>query len=108
MPYHFSSSDEPNDPDTNAARGLDYLRRSMAAAQNDARLAFAGYNGGIGVISRGEWTWPAETVRYAHWASGIYADAIGGATQSARLNEWFIAGGRSLCAHASQRLGLDN
>ena len=81
MPYHFAASDSPYDPDTNAARGLDYLRRSLATAHNDARLAFAGYNGGIGVISRGEYTWPAETVRYAYWGSGIYADAISGAAE---------------------------
>jgi hypothetical protein len=54
MPFHFSASDEPYAPDANAARGLDYLRRSLATAHNDARLAFAGYNGGIGVISRNE------------------------------------------------------
>jgi soluble lytic murein transglycosylase-like protein len=108
MPYHFAASDEPYAPDTNALRGLDYLRRSLAAARNDARLAFAGYNGGIGVISRSESTWPAETVRYAYWGSGIYADAMSGAAESARLNEWLIAGGTSLCAHASQRLGIDN
>ncbi len=108
MPYHFSASDDPYAPDTNAARGLNYLKRSLAAAQNNARLAFAGYNGGIGVISRSERTWPAETVRYAYWGSGIYADAISGAAESARLNEWLIAGGSGLCAHASQRLGIDN
>ncbi len=108
MPYHFLASDAPYDPDTNAARGLDYLKRSLAAARNDARLAFAGYNGGIGVISRSEWTWPAETVRYAYWGSGIYADAINSATESARLNEWLTAGGSGLCAHATLRLGLDN
>lgn len=108
MPFHFTASDEPYAPDTNALRGLDYLRRSLAAANNDARLAFAGYNGGIGVISRSEWTWPAETVRYAYWGSGIYADATSGATESGRLKEWYIAGGSGLCAHASQRLGIDN
>jgi soluble lytic murein transglycosylase-like protein len=108
MPYHFAASDSPYDPDTNAARGIDYLRRSLAAAHNDARLAFAGYNGGIGVIGRSEWTWPAETVRYAYWGSGIYADAIAGHTESTRLHEWLTAGGSSLCARAGLRLGLDN
>ena len=108
MPYHFAASDSPYDPDVNALRGLDYLRRSLTAANNDARLAFAGYNGGIGVISRAEWTWPAETVRYAYWGSGIYADAIAGSQESSRLNEWLTAGGSGLCARASARLGLDN
>ena len=106
MPFHFASTDSPYDPDTNATRGLDYLRRSLQAAHNDARLAFAGYNGGIGVIGRGEWTWPAETVRYAYWGSGIYADAIAGLEQSGRLHEWITAGGSGLCARAGQRLGI--
>jgi hypothetical protein len=78
MPFHFAGSDSPYAPDTNALRGLDYLRRSLAAANNDARLALAGYNGGIGVIGRSEWAWPAETIRYAYWGGGIYADAISG------------------------------
>jgi soluble lytic murein transglycosylase-like protein len=106
MPYHFASTDSPYDPDTNAGRGLDYLRRSLQAANNDARLAFAGYNGGIGVIGRSEWTWPAETVRYAYWGSGIYADAIAGLGESGRLHEWLTAGGSGLCARAGQRLGI--
>ncbi len=29
MPYHFTASDDPYSPDTNALRGLDYLRRSL-------------------------------------------------------------------------------
>ncbi|HEX8991214.1 MAG TPA: transglycosylase SLT domain-containing protein, partial [Anaerolineales bacterium] len=35
MPYHFAAGDSPYDPDTNAARGLEYLRRSLRAAGND-------------------------------------------------------------------------
>ncbi len=106
MPFHFASSDSPYDPDTNALRGLDYLRRSLQAAHNDARLAFAGYNGGIGVISKSEWMWSSETVRYAYWGSGIYADATAGLTESSRLNEWLTAGGSGLCARARQVLGV--
>ncbi len=106
MPYHFYTADDPYDPDTNAARGLDYLKRSLAAANQDVRLALAGYNGGIGVISRLEWTWPAETVRYAYWGSGIYTDAVSGATQSSRLNEWLSAGGTGLCNQSRQKLGI--
>ncbi len=106
MPYHFAGGDSPYDPDVNALRGLDYLQRSLKAANNDARLAFAGYNGGIGVIGKNEWFWPAETVRYAYWGSGIYADATAGLSQSPRLQEWLAAGGSGLCARAGQRLGL--
>ena len=106
MPFHFYTSDDPYDPDTNAARGLDYLRRSLETSLGDARLAFAGYNGGIGVIARGEFTWAAETVRYVYWGSGIYRDATSGAGSSARLEEWLAAGGASLCRQAHSRLGL--
>ncbi len=108
MPYHFAAGDSPYDPDTNALRGLDYLRRALAAASSDARLAMAGYNGGISVIGRSELTWPAETIRYAYWGGGIYADALSGAGQSSRLQEWLAAGGSGLCSRASQRLGLNN
>ncbi len=108
MPFHFAGSDSPYAPDTNASRGLDYLRRSLTAANNDARLALAGYNGGIGVISRSEWAWPAETIRYAYWGGGIYSDATSGRSASPRLSEWLQAGGSGLCARAGQRLGLGN
>ncbi len=107
MPYHFLVTDDPLAPETNAARGLDYLKRSLAAANNDARLALAGYNGGISVVSRSEWSWPAETIRYAYWGSGLYADALGGIASSPRLAEWLLAGGSSLCNRAKQKLGID-
>jgi soluble lytic murein transglycosylase-like protein len=106
MPYHFLSTDDPTDPDTNAARGLDYLSRSLSAAGNDVRLALAGYNGGIGLISTGEWGWPLETIRYTYWGSGIYTDAASGASKSSRLDEWLSAGGASLCNQADQKLGI--
>ncbi len=106
MPYHFAASEQPFSPDVNAARGLDYLRRSLDAAHGDARLAFAGYNGGIGVIGRGEWSWPEETVRYAYWGSGIYSEASMGLVTSPRLQEWHSVAGASLCRVAALRLGL--
>jgi len=106
MPYHFTPSDAPYDPDTNARRGLAYLVRSLAAASGDPRLALAGYNGGIGVIPRAESTWPLQTQRYAYWGSGIYAEASSGAAQSPRLQEWLETSGRSLCRQAARRLGI--
>jgi len=107
MPYHFAGDDDPYNPDTNAVRGLAYLKRSLEAADGDARLALAGYNGGIGVIGRSESTWAAETQRYAYWGSGIYAEASNGATESLRLQEWMSAGGASLCRQASSKLGIN-
>ena len=107
MPYHFASGDDAYNPDTNAVRGLAYLKRSLEAAKGEARLALAGYNGGIGVIGRPELSWAAETQRYAYWGSGIYADASNGATESLRLQQWMAAGGASLCRQARSRLGIN-
>lgn len=107
MPFHFSAGESMSNPDTNALRGMDYLRRSLETAAGNPRLAFAGYNGGIGVIGRLESNWPAETIRYAYWGSGIYADASQNRAESIRLNEWLNAGGASLCAKARQRLGIN-
>ena len=106
MPYHFSGTDDPYDPDTNAARGLAYLQESLTTSGGNVRLALAGYNGGIGVIGRSENAWAAETQRYAYWGSGIYDEASQGLEESTRLTEWLAAGGASLCRQAHQRLGL--
>ena len=107
MPYHFATTDNPYDPDTNALRGMDYLRRSLEAAHSDPRLALAGYNGGIGVIGRSEFTWATQTQLYAYWGSGIYADASIGLAESLRLQEWLATNGRSLCLQARNRLGIN-
>ena len=106
MPFHFLASDDPHSPETNAARALDFLGRSFTAANQDVRLALAGYNGGIGMLSRTEWSWPAETVRYSDWGSGIYTDALSGATQSSALSDWYARAGAGLCIRASRQLGL--
>jgi soluble lytic murein transglycosylase-like protein len=106
MPFHFTAGEQPYEPDTNALRGLDYLRRSLDKAGGNARLALAGYNGGIGVINRGEWSWAAETARYVKYGYPIYEDALGGVSTSATLNEWYGRYGAGLCRQAAQRLGL--
>lgn len=106
MPYHFHGSEDSYEPDTNALRGMGYLRESMDTHQN-VRLALAGYNGGIGTAAKPESYWPRETVRYAYWGIGIYKDAEAGKEISARLDEWYAAGGASLCRQAEKRLGIN-
>jgi soluble lytic murein transglycosylase-like protein len=106
MPFHFHFGENPYDPETNAVRGLNYLARSLQAGSGNARLALAGYNGGIGVISRSEWLWPSETKRYVLYGAPIYEDARSGATSSASLTEWFQKYGAGLCRQAAQRLGI--
>jgi soluble lytic murein transglycosylase-like protein len=106
MPFHFYAVDDPYDPDTNAERGLAYLAKSLATGGGDARLAMAGYNGGIGVIGRSEWSWSAQTKRYVQYGAPIYEDAQNGINPSIALNDWYESYGLSLCRQASQRLGL--
>jgi soluble lytic murein transglycosylase-like protein len=106
MPFHFSFGENPYDPETNAARGLDYLARSLAAGGGNPRLALAGYNGGIGVIARSEGAWPSETKRYVLYGAPIYEDARSGAASSAALTEWYQKYGAGLCRQAAERLGI--
>jgi soluble lytic murein transglycosylase-like protein len=106
MPFHFKFGENPYDPETNALRGLNYLSRSLQAGGGSARLALAGYNGGIGVISRSEGAWPSETKRYVLYGAPIYEDARNGATSSASVTEWYQKYGAGLCRQAAQRLGI--
>lgn len=106
MPFHFNAGEDHFDPQTNAARGLDYLRRSLEAHDNSIELAFAGYNGGISGSQRPRSAWADETKRYVYWGTGIYAAAAAGSAGSERLDEWMQAGGRSLCRKAAAVLGL--
>lgn len=106
MPFHFLSAENPYHPDTNALRGLGYLKRSLEAASGNPRRALAGYNGGIGVIGRAESSWAGETQRYVYYGEPIYADARSGKTSSPMLNEWYARYGAGLCRQAAGRLGL--
>jgi soluble lytic murein transglycosylase-like protein len=106
MPFHFKLGENMYDPETNALRGLDYLARSLQAGGGNPRLALAGYNGGIGVVSRSEWAWPSETKRYVLYGAPIYEDARNGATSSAAVTEWYEKYGASLCRQAADRLGI--
>ncbi len=106
MPFHFHLGDNPFNPDTNALRGLSYLARSLESAGGNARLALAGYNGGIGVISQAEWAWPSETQRYVQIGAPMYEDAHSGAKSSPAFEQWYGPNGNSLCNHARNDLGL--
>ncbi len=106
MPFHFQPDEAMHDPQTNALRGLAYLARALQLANGDVRLALAGYNGGHSVIGMDAAQWPAETQRYVHWGSGIYADARAGLSESPTQAAWLAAGGASLCRQAHARLGL--
>jgi hypothetical protein len=107
MPFHFAAGENGFDPKTNAQRGMSYLRNALDARGGEARLAFAGYNGGINGAKRPESQWAAETIRYVYWGSGIYHDATQGKEHSDLLADWLGKGGARLCAQANQRLGLD-
>lgn len=106
MPFHFAAGEDPFDPETNARRGLGYLKAAMARANGDVSLALAGYNGGLGVIGLPQSLWPAETRRYVAWGAPIYRDAIAGKKHSAALQNWYRIGGRSMCIQARIQLGM--
>lgn len=108
MPFHFADDEDMQDPEVNAARGLDYLALGLQRAGGQVGPALAGYNGGHSRIGQDSSLWPGETRRYYYWGTGIYADAASGASESPRLQEWLAAGGASLCSRASQALGLAN
>lgn len=106
MPFHFKAGERPQDPATNAYRGLAYLKNSLDAAHGDVRMALASYNGGMNLIGQDETLWPDETVQYTYWGSKIYQDALQGADSSQTLNKWLLQNGWRLCLQASQRLGI--
>ncbi|MCW5877861.1 MAG: transglycosylase SLT domain-containing protein [Anaerolineales bacterium] len=101
MPYHFADGENSFDPDTNARRGLAYLRKSLDNFGSPP-MAMAGYNGGINGASRPAAAWAQETRDYVYWGENIYADAVAGRQSSPVLQEWLAAGGASLCAQAQQ------
>ena len=106
MPFHFTAGENMMDPDTNARRGMNYFAERLVQTSGDVGKAFAGYNGGH-VAAGSSWSnWAAETQRYYVWSTGIYEDAKAGLTESPTLQEWFAAGGASLCQQAANRLNL--
>ncbi len=106
MPFHFTDGEDMHDPDTNAKRGIEYLKGGLELADGHVGLAMAGYNGGWGVIDQGWGHWYQETRLYYIWGSQIYLDAIHGKTtaQSESLQNWLASGGVNLCRQAATRL----
>jgi hypothetical protein len=105
MPYHFVEGENPQDPETNARRGLAYLAGALADGGGQLDLALAGYNGGRGLIVQPRETWPEETRRYVAWGMGILSDLESTSAESANLQAWLAAGGARLCDRAAHVLG---
>jgi hypothetical protein len=106
MPFHFQPGENMQDPDTNAKRGLAFIKKQLEFTGGDIYLSFAGYNGGYAASGGHYSTWPHETRRYFYWAKGIYSDGLAGAEHSPRLDEWLTAGGQSACISAAKNLGI--
>jgi len=106
MPFHFTAGENMLDPDTNARRGMNYFAERLVQTAGDVGKAFAGYNGGH-VAAGSSWdNWAAETQRYYVWTTGLFEDAKAGLTESPTLQQWYAAGGASLCQQAASRLSL--
>lgn len=106
MPFHFTSGENMQDPDTNARRSLNYLTEGLRLTNGNVGLSFAGYNGGHGTAAKNQSAWPNETQRYYTWTTGIYEDIQAGLSDSPTLQAWLQAGGSVLCQQAANRLGL--
>jgi hypothetical protein len=100
MPFHFSSQEDPYDPQVNATRGLNYLARSYELARGSIALTLAGYNGGHSIIDLDPKAWPAETQRYVTWGTGIWEEIQARKGQSDTLDRWLATGGERLCHDA--------
>jgi soluble lytic murein transglycosylase-like protein len=104
MPYHFIAGETPQDPDTNALRGLTYLAKSFSLSERRLPQTLAGYNGGHGMIPRDRDQWPRQTRRYVRWGMGILKDIASAEGSSQTLQEWLDRGGERLCAQAQRAL----
>lgn len=108
MPLHFTEGEDMKAVQTNAARGLSYLKEAVTLSEGDIRLSLAGYNGGHSQIKRPAHLWPEETQRYVRWGSGIYQDAVSGDAATPTLDAWLESGGWYLCQLAEKNLNLPN
>jgi soluble lytic murein transglycosylase-like protein len=106
MPFHFTQGEDMLEPETNARRGLTYLKYCVDSNHGDIGQTLGCYNGGPSVNQIPFNQWRSETQRYYYWGTGIYEAATSHAESSARLDEWLQAGGGKLCAMASHALGM--
>jgi hypothetical protein len=106
MPFHFGSTENQLDPDTNAMRGAGVLQACLDMADGDVGLAMACYNGGPRVLSMPYDQWHSEPQRYYTWGTGIYSDAVSNSSSSDTLNRWLDAGGARLCEMAGDVLNI--
>jgi soluble lytic murein transglycosylase-like protein len=106
MPFHFKTNEISTDAETNARRGLSYLKRCWDAAGEDTSQALACYNGGASLLGQDNIAWPDETNRYVYWGTGIYQEAVQGAPRSIFLEQWLANGGSRLCQQANQRMNI--
>jgi len=106
MPFHFEEGEDALDPETNAKRGLTYLKMLWEEAKkvnpNDPFdqivRTLAGYNAGLTQVAESWENWPEETKRYALlWGARIFRDAENKADESAALSSWLLADGGKLC-----------
>lgn len=101
MPFHFASTEDMLDPDTNAMRGINFLKQCSTWSNGDVGLALACYNGGPRVLQVEPRYWDDQVHRYYRWGVPIYADALVRKSESETLNAWLAAGGDRLCASAA-------
>lgn len=106
MPFHFESTEDMLDPDTNAMRGAAFLKECLRWSSGDVALALACYNGGPSVIQTHAFYWDAQVTAYYKWGTGIYADALTQKSQSPTLDAWLNAGGVNLCQMAATEISL--
>lgn len=93
MPFHFASGENPYDPDTNAARAMNFFTRMHEYTGYNVYMTFAGYNGGYEAAKTSYQFWPQHTQTYYTLARGIYDDAKAGLSVSPTIQS-AVAGKR--------------
>jgi hypothetical protein len=106
MPTHFTQNESMLDPETNARRGVGFLRDCLNWTNDDVGRALACYNGGPTLINRPFSRWPTQTQRYFVWGIGLYNESRAHLRTSPTLTAWLNYGGASLCERARTALNV--